>query len=239
MTKDSRRLPQSTIDADALLRIANILQTYPIGIKVRDLIRELGLSRLTLLKWLHRMEDEGLLYRTYAMGGKRGRPEVLYHLSKDSVRSLSNARGTFVLTGIGNHEGLGRYHILESTADFTKINKSLIELDEKIFASSIVNKTGTLLTRSVRRGYEDRLDLDKETAEKWGAWAAIISAVGEQEGKILSELEYIAIGHKDFKGLIIPFTKLGLMVRLTIEKNTDPINITEMVRKFLNHLVRY
>lgn len=236
MTKDYLGSSQS-IDADTISQVVNTIQTRSSGIKIRDLIRELGLSRLTLLKWLHQMEDDGIIYRSHAIHGKRGRPEVLYHLTKDSVRSLSNTRGTFVLTGIGNHKGLARYHILERSLDLPTINNSIIELDERIFASSIISNTGTLLTRSVRRGYENRLELDKETVGKWGAWASIIAAVAEQEDKLLSKLEYITIDHKDFKGLIIPFTTLGLLVRLTIKKTSDAASTIEMVRKLLNHLV--
>jgi DNA-binding Lrp family transcriptional regulator len=244
MTKDARRtsrseFPVPSIGVDIISRVLSILESHPAGIKVRDLIKELGVSRLTLLKWLHRLEEDGLLYKTHAMHGKKGRPEVLYHLSDDPVRTLSNPEGTFVVTGIGKHKGQGKYHLFENSVDFPRINKSIIELDEKIFASSIINKTGTLLVRDVRRGYESRLGLDKDMFEKWGAWVAIIAAVAEQEDKLLTELEYVAIGHKDFKGLIIPFNKLGLLVRLTVQKTTEATYITETVKEHLNHLVHF
>jgi DNA-binding PadR family transcriptional regulator len=204
---------------------------------ILDLTRRLGVSRLTLLKWLHQMEEDGLLYRTYITRKKRGRPEILFRVSENSTRALSNANGTFILTGIGKHKGQEKYSIFENTIDFSKINESIINLDEKIFASSIVNNTWTLLCHNVKRDYENKLLLDKHALENLGAWVAIMAGLAIQQNKYLGECEFIAVKRKGVKGLMIPFEKVGLIVDLTIDKIAEPALITQKVEYYFNRLL--
>ena len=117
----------------------------------------------------------------------------------------------------------------KNSFDYVKVNETLIELDDAILASSMIDKDGSLVAHSIRKGYESELSLDKKTEEMWGTWASIVVGVVRQSDKVLSETEYIAIGSKDFKGLIIPLKKWPIIVRLTLKKKTESTYITEKV----------
>jgi len=117
----------------------------------------------------------------------------------------------------------------KNSFDYVKVNETLIELDDAILASSIIDKDGSLVAHSIRKGYESELSLDKKTEEMWGTWASIVVGVVRQSDKVLSETEYIAIGSKDFKSLIIPLKKWPIIVRLTLKKKTESTYITEKV----------
>ena len=57
------------------------------GRTLSEVISELGVSKVTAIRWLRAMERDGLLYRSYDMKqGKRGRPRSIYHQTKNLRR---------------------------------------------------------------------------------------------------------------------------------------------------------
>ena len=121
---------------------------------------------------------------------------------------------------------------MQTPIDYPKLNEAVIELDEAILASSIVSKQGILLAHSTRPGYE-KLGLDSETEKNWGSWLAIMVSVARQGDKIFTDMEYIATGRKEFKGLIVPFDILDLIIRVVLTKKTESTFISDKILDFL------
>jgi predicted ArsR family transcriptional regulator len=227
--------PTSSVNSETMSRLLHLLQTHPEGISLDEIIKKLGVSRLTALKWINSLQNSGIVFANQAaIEGKRGRPKILYGVTDTPIKR--SGHGSFVLTGIGKASGQDRYRVLEKTLDFQKINEMISALDQNICASSIADVTGKLLGRIIKHGYESRLDIDKETKEHWGAWVAIITALTSQQDKILSKAQYIAVGREEFKSLIIPFHEFGLIVNLTIEKNAEATSVTDKVSRLFNRL---
>lgn len=236
-TGAARRERRSTaeIGRDSVFQIVSVLQSHSGSATLRDLISELGVSRLTLLKRLHKMENDRLIYRTTSAKSTRGRPEVLYHISDKPVQTITNPGGAFFITDVG--KGENRYSLLERTLDFRRINESIVELDERILASSITDKLGTLKVASRKRDTGGKLaKVTDEELEKWAPWVAIVSALASQHDEFLGEAEYVAIGRKELKGLVVPFSKLGLIVNIIVEKAADAPTISQRVSDLVNRL---
>ena len=119
----------------------------------------------------------------------------------------------------------------KASIDYSKLNDSIVELDSTIFSSSIVTTRGEMLAHSVRRGYETKFSFDEKARRNWGAWISVMVGVARQSDKFLTEMQYVSIGRKEFKGLIIPFDKFGLIIRVTLEKNSEATRIYELVNK--------
>lgn len=63
------------------------------GGTLKEMVRELGVSRPTALRWLGSMEKEGLLYRSYQMRQrKRGRPRGVYHATGGLKRFIEEQK---------------------------------------------------------------------------------------------------------------------------------------------------
>ena len=137
-------------------------------------------------------------------------------------------------------EELEDIRLQKKEIDYQKLNDTLIELDQGILASSILSLTdGNIIVRSIRRGYERKLALDKKSEEMWGVWAVTLVGTARQADKVLTEMEYIVIGRKDFKALLMPFDDRGIIVRLTLKREADSFQIKGSVvkharAKFLN-----
>ena len=64
-------------------KVSSILRDEE-GRTLKEMIRELGASKVSALKWLQSLERDGLIYRTHLMDpGKRGRPQNVYHPTKN------------------------------------------------------------------------------------------------------------------------------------------------------------
>ena len=64
-------------------KVGNILQGSE-GKTLKEMIHELGTSKVSALKWLQSLEKDGLIYRTHLMkAGRKGRPQNVYHPTKN------------------------------------------------------------------------------------------------------------------------------------------------------------
>jgi CTP-dependent riboflavin kinase len=54
------------------------------GKTLKEMIQELGTSKVSALKWLQSLEKDGLVYRTRLTNlGRKGRPQSVYHPTKN------------------------------------------------------------------------------------------------------------------------------------------------------------
>jgi len=79
-------------------RVASILQGAE-GKTLEEMIRALGVSKVSALKWLKSLESDGLVYRTQLMrAGRRGRPRSLYHPTKNLKKFMHGSPTGSVVT---------------------------------------------------------------------------------------------------------------------------------------------
>ena len=72
------------MDSEHLVqKVGSILQGNK-GKTLEEMIRELGTSKVSALKWLQSLERDGLIYRTrLTKPGRRGRPQNVYHPTRN------------------------------------------------------------------------------------------------------------------------------------------------------------
>jgi len=64
-------------------KVSSILQGNK-GKTLQEMIHELGVSKVSTLKWLQSLEKDGLVYRTSLIkAGQKGRPQNVYHPTKN------------------------------------------------------------------------------------------------------------------------------------------------------------
>ena len=82
------------------------------GRSLGEVTNELAVSRPTAIKWLRSMEREGLLYRSYNMKGKKGRPKGIYHPTKNLKRFVDTPQGngSMVTLSFTTMKSICRYH---------------------------------------------------------------------------------------------------------------------------------
>lgn len=64
-------------------KVGSVLQGDK-GKTLKEMIDELGTSKVSALKWLQSLEKDGLIYRTHlTKSGRKGRPQNVYHPTKN------------------------------------------------------------------------------------------------------------------------------------------------------------
>ena len=80
------------------------------GKTLQEMISQLGTSKVSALKWLQSLEKDGLIYRTRIMKtGKKGRPQSLYHPTKNLKTFLEKESSDAVIIGFSKLKVICRY----------------------------------------------------------------------------------------------------------------------------------
>jgi hypothetical protein len=111
-----------------------------------------------------------------------------------------------------------------------------MKLDSAILGSSIASQNGDLLAHYVKKAHANKVGLDKEGERYLGSWISVIVSVSKQSDKYLSNTDYIKIGRKKYNGLLIPIDKLGIIVRLSLEKEIESEYMSRKVRAHVQSL---
>ncbi len=117
--------------------------------------------------------------------------------------------------------------------NYVKLNTAIMKLDSAILSSSIASEDGNLLAHHLKKGYESKIGLDKQGERYLGSWISVVVSVSKQSDKYLSITDYIKIGREKYNGLLIPIETLGIIVRLSLEKEVESEYMCKKVRAFV------
>ena len=90
------------------------------GATFSDVARALSVSRITAMRWLALMENEGLLTRTQAMSGKRGRPQGIYRPTDKLMKLVeTHSSGSIAILNFPTLKGACK-HLTDGKCRFGK-----------------------------------------------------------------------------------------------------------------------
>lgn len=107
--------------------------------------------------------------------------------------------------------------------------QEILNTDERILACHIIDEKGIFVSQAAAEGYTDQLNSDRELAQKWGAWLAVLIGLVRQFDSTLSEVEYLVIARKRFTGLIMPLGQYAV-AGIVLPKGANAHEIAEKVR---------
>ncbi len=110
---------------------------------------------------------------------------------------------------------------MQRSKDYWRLCEDILASDSQILAIDIVDSSGDFLARSIRPNVKDVLGLDKNLAKRWAAWSMLLVGLSKQFDDVLSEAEFIVIGRKEFKRLLIPLSSEDIVLSLVLPRQTD------------------
>ena len=88
------------------------------GVTLTETARLLAVSRITAMRWLALMENEGLLIRTQVMSGRRGRPQGVYRPTGKLMKLVEvHDSGSVAILGYSTLKGICK-HAIEGNCSF-------------------------------------------------------------------------------------------------------------------------
>ena len=91
-------------------RVANVLHGSD-GKTLKQMISELGTSKVSALKWLQALEKDGMVYRTRSINkpGIRGRPQSVYHATRNMKSFMEKESSAAVVIDFSKLKTICRY----------------------------------------------------------------------------------------------------------------------------------
>jgi predicted ArsR family transcriptional regulator len=90
-------------------QVANVLLGSD-GKTLKEMITELGTSKVSALKWLQSLEEDGLVYRTRLnKPGSKGRPQSVYHSTKNLHSFMKKESSATVVIDFAKLKTICRY----------------------------------------------------------------------------------------------------------------------------------
>jgi len=87
--------PKPYLSDDTISRTAAMVFQSK-GATLSEISGRLAVSRVTAIRWISQMEDEGLLVRTQKRSGMRGRPEGVYHPTAKLLELVDTRSSGFI-----------------------------------------------------------------------------------------------------------------------------------------------
>lgn len=114
--------------------------------------------------------------------------------------------------------------------------KEILGVDPHILEVKIIHENGEIEATASKPGENNRFDFDKNTNEQWGTWSIITIGLLGQFDKVLSETEYVTIGRKNYKAMLIPISSssLKILIGLVLERSVETNLINDKVRALLS-----
>ena len=128
---------------------------------------------------------------------------------------------------------LAARQIMQRSEDYSKLSEDILNVDSRILAVDIVDYSGDFLARAIRPTVKDVLGADRNLARRWAAWSTLLVGLSKQFDDVLSETEFIVIGRKNFKRLLIPLPARDIVVSLVLVRSTETSEINDRIRSFI------
>ncbi|MGI0080007.1 MAG: hypothetical protein ACRECH_10320 [Nitrososphaerales archaeon] len=123
--------------------------------------------------------------------------------------------------------------LTQRSEDYSKLSKSTLNLSPEILSVDIVDYNGDFLARSVKPNIKDTLGIDTNLAKRWAMWTVLLVGLAKQFDDVLTETQFIVIGRKNFKRLLIPLPSHDIVLGLVLSRSAEASEFNDKIRMFL------